>query len=506
MSKERLNRRDVFRGGASMAAALPVLALGAGSARAASDVTQLAAAPGEATSAYPGMPKPTTVIDVGYKVRTDFGKTYRSILANGAHPGTTLEFNQGDTFRTLVNNRLEEPTSLHWHGLILPFLQDGVAGVSQAPIPAGEAQLYEFPLRQSGTYWYHSHYLLQEQDGLGGPLIIHDPNEPLSYDREAVLFMTDVVDGETYGLIPGIKRKIQAGMMGAASSMVKNPFKAGPNGADFEADAPILGFQINGESTDKPWTLKARTGERIRLRLINACASSTLIFQIRGLKLTVVATDGNPVEPVTCDHVVLGAAERYDVLITLKESGAFTIDAAGLGDNDWVSGVVHTSDVKPTLISARPEFTGVMLSPDSLRSTAPIDLGEGPSREFEMILSRHKKDYIWYLGGKTSKQAYTLDVPGAGHAPLMVKYGERVRVTYINKTPMVHPMHLHGHFVRMLNGQGDRSPLKDTVLVPPRATLSVEFLADNPGQWAFHCHNLYHMAAGMFTELRYSAA
>ena len=390
MSKERLSRRELFRGGASVAAALPVLALGAGAANAGASDTQLAAASDTVDSAYPGMPKPIHTLDIGYQVRTDFGKKYRAILANGAHPGSILEFNQGDTFRTLVNNRLDEPTSLHWHGLILPYLQDGVAGVSQAPIPAGEAQLYEFPLRQSGTYWYHSHYMLQEQDGLGGPLIIHDPNEPLSYDKEAVLFMTDVVEGNTYSVVSTLKGRIQAGRMGASSGMVKNPFKASPDGPDFEADAAILGYQINGESTDAPWTLKARKGDRIRLRLINACASTTLIFQVRGLKLTVVATDGNPVEPVPCDHVILGAAERYDVLITLADSGSFTIDAAGLGDDNWVSGVVHTGGVAATVARDRPKFIGTVLSLASLRSTSPINLGDGPLTEYDMTLTRAK--------------------------------------------------------------------------------------------------------------------
>ena len=496
----------MLSGGAALAAAIPGFAIGTQTATASAGVTELAAAPSDENQVYPGMSKPTHTLDIGYKIRTDFGKKYRAILANGAHPGSTLEFTKGDTFRTLVNNRLTEPTSVHWHGLILPYLQDGVAGVSQAPIPAGEAALYEFPLRQSGTYWYHSHYMLQEQDGLGGPLIIQDPNEPLSYDKDAVLFMTDVVDGDTYGVVPSIKSRIQSGKKGAASAYVKNPFNMGTNAGEFEADIPILGCQINGESADNPWTFKARRGDRIRLRLINACASSTLMFKIRGLKLTVVATDGNPVEPITCDHLVIGTAERYDLIVTLTDSGSYEIDVAVLGDNKWASGILHTSDVTPNLAGDRPNFVGVGLSLNDLRSIHPISLGDGPVREFDLTMSRKKDEYIWYLGGRTAIEAYTSDVPGAGLQPMMVKFGERVRITYINKTPMVHPMHLHGHFVRVLNGQGDRSPLKDTVLVLPRAKLTVELFADNPGQWALHCHNLYHMAAGMFTELRYSVS
>jgi FtsP/CotA-like multicopper oxidase with cupredoxin domain len=252
-----------------------------------------------------------------------FGHKVQGLLVNGGWPGSAIRYNRGDRFRVLVENSLNQPTSLHWHGLVDPNLEDGVPNVTQAPIRPGDALYYEFDLKQAGTFWYHSHFGLQEQQGLGGPLIIEDPNEPHAYDQDLVIMLNDVLDIPVEDVIPKIRN-------GTLQVSVSEPY-ALPDGAPFRIDVPYTGYLLNGRTPDDPWSHPLKAGSCARLRLINGSGSSFFRIAVDGLRLTVIAADGDPVEPVVVDNLVIGTAERYDVLVTLPESGSYTLHAAALG-------------------------------------------------------------------------------------------------------------------------------------------------------------------------------
>ena len=473
-------------------ASTSVLAAGLGAPSvAAQAATQLARA-----TPWSGTVIPATAdfsLDIVEKTASPFGVPITAILAGGQWPGTEIRYRKGDVFRVLVKNHLSQPTSIHWHGLILPNLQDGVPGVTQAPIGPNELMAYEFPLIQAGSYWYHSHYELQKQQGLVGPLIIEDPEENRSYDHDVTLLLSDVYNGDPYTIIPGIRA-------GNIEFEADKPFVL-PGESDFKADVPYAGYLLNGRSNTSPWKYAAKPGQRLRLRIINASTSSFFRFVIPGLPLTVIASDGEDLEPVEVDNLMIGIAERYDLLVTIPESGNYPLYAAALGDDKWVQGLICTHDAFNPPKFGPPKFDGRYLSFDQMRANDDSRLPKGPDRTIDVRLSGNMTKYVWLLNDITYPELFS--PPDSKNVPLEVGYGEVVRINLINPTPMYHPMHLHGHVFRVLGGDEERAPRKDTLSVPPQSTCSFEFYANNPGRWFFHCHNLYHLASGMAREVRY---
>jgi FtsP/CotA-like multicopper oxidase with cupredoxin domain len=264
-------------------------------------------------------------------------------------------------------------------------------------------------------------------------------------------------------------------------------------GADL-SDVKYPSFLLNGTAPAKPWTLAARPGERIRLRIVNAAGSTYFRVMLDGHRLEVTHADGIAVQPVAADQLLMGMAENYDVVVTLAKSGSYTLHAVAQDGSGQAIGVLHTPDVAPAANREMPTFSGKALQYGQLRALAPTTLPAGELRTFRLPLQGDMQKYVWMIDGQVWPKA----------DPLRIKPGERVQIEMTNQTMMWHPMHLHGHFFRVLQGAGDFCPLKHTVNVAPGETVRVEFTADNPGRWFFHCHNVYHLEAGMAREFVYT--
>ena len=416
------------------------------------------------------------------EINPDGEKAVPAILLNDRLPGPELRFTEGETFRVRVENHLaDQPTTVHWHGMLVPDVMDGVPDISQVAIAAQQSFVYEYPLLQNGTYWYHSHFSLQEQLGHSGPLIVEPKDEPLAYDRDYVIFLADWLHSDSYEIIPGLIKE------GESQGMQMD---AGPDLAD--VDYPS--FLLNGRGGKNFWSGAARPGERVRLRFINGSASSYFKVMIDGHPLTITHADGPAVRPVEVDWFLMATAECYDVLLTMGETSA-TIHAEALGGAGQALGVLHAPGTAPKVNAAKPKFGPRQLAYDQLQAPEPTGTFAKPDRVYELTLNGDMRKYVWSIDNQVWPDA----------EPLIVKRGELVEVSMKNTTPMIHPMHLHGHFFRlMLPGLDPRfAALKHTVNVAPEETLRFVFLADNPGRWFFHCHNLYHLKTGMAREWIY---
>lgn len=474
MGNERggLTRRTVLRAGA------------AGLAIAAAPRATRAAAAAE--TAYVPRPNPTqyTLAVAATRLDPDGRGAVDAITANGALPGPEIRARRGEQLRVLVENRLaDQPTTIHWHGLLVPAGMDGVPEVSNAPIAPGRTYVYEYPLRQTGTYWYHSHYGFQEQRGLFGPLIVED-DDPT---RDAVVMLSDWLRRDPTAVYEGL-RTPAATTPGMAMGAMKM--------ADL-ADVDYDAFLLNGRAAAAPWRFAAKAGEPIRLRLINAGASTYFRLRLDGHRLRITHADGLAVEPVTVDHLLMGMGETYDATVTLSGRGAYTLHAVSQDGSGQAVGVLHTPEIAaPAANLTMPRFDdGVALAYAMLRAPVPTTLPAGPRRSVDLPLQGDMARYIWTLGGQVYPRA----------DPLLIRQGDQVEVVMKNETGMWHPMHLHGHYFRLLQGAGERAPLKHTVNVAPGETARIEFTADNPGNWIFHCHNLYHFEAGMGRVFQYEA-
>jgi FtsP/CotA-like multicopper oxidase with cupredoxin domain len=364
---------------------------------------------------------------------------------------------------------------------------DGVPNISHVPLPPGQIFIYEYPIRQSGTYWYHSHYGFQEQMGLGGPFIIEPKTETWVYDEDYVLFLSDWLRSDPYQIIPNLRKK------GAKESGSMKP--RGPDLADVRYDALL----INGKGKADPWTGTARPGDRIRLRLINGSGSTLFRFMIEGLELQITNADGLAVRPFTVDNLLIGMGECYDIAVTVPTSGSYLIRAQGLGQGgEEAIAVLRTPDARAKATTTKPRWGPRQLSYWQLLAPEPTTLPEGPVKEFQLNLTGNMDKYLWSINNQVYPQA----------EPLLIKQGERVRLKMFNTTGMYHPMHLHGHFFRLEEPGVEKrfAPLKHTVSVAPKQTVHLEFTADNPGNWFFHCHNLYHLEAGMAREFIYKTS
>jgi multicopper oxidase len=456
--------------------------------------------------APPMQAKPNQVFNIATQTIAPFGQPTEATLVNGSLPGPTLRYREGDMLRVLVNNQLAAPTTNHWHGIILPNYMDGVPDVTQLPIAPGTSVMYEYPLRQSGTYWYHSHYQFQEQTGLSGPLIIEARDEPHAYDHDVIIFLADWLNQQPDTVVPQLRKEQPPT---AATKTVPPGGFTLPDGKPFEVDVNYPGYLMNGHTNDNPWSLKVRQGDRLRLRFINGSAATFFRVSLANHELRLIASDGQPIVPLTVDSLVIGTAERYDALVTVEAAGSFTLHAAALGASGQALGVIHTTRRPRRPNPKPPAFDGPtagFTNYAALKSPYPTTLPDGPVRTFTIDLGGQMKKYLWSMEGQYYPELYVPD--GDGNAqPLNIRAGERVRIRFTNSTMMYHPMHLHGHFFRLLPGPGQwdaaNAPLKDSLAVGPRQKIDIEFYADNPGRWFFHCHNLYHLAAGMARVVQY---
>jgi len=466
-------------------------------------------------------------LTIAEKVIASAGKRVTALAINDSIPGPTLRFRVGDVARIRVHNRLpKEMTILHWHGLLVPNAQDGVAFLNTPPIAPGKSHDYEFRLKHAGTYWYHSHMGLQEQRGLYGAIVV-EPAEPQgpAVDAEHVAVLSDWTNehpdevmrslrrgDEWYAIRKGNQQSLWgAWRAGALGEYLSREWSRMPpmDISDVAYDA----FWVNGS----PRTLlPGRGGGRVKLRLINAGAATYFYVNSATGPLTIVAADGMPVRPVEVRRLLMGMGETYDVVVTLPAAGRYEVRATAQDGSGHASMFLGEGDdhLAPDIPKPNPYSMDWMiaglekderslnapelprpLSPyrklRALASTQPP--ADAPVREIELRLTGNMLRYTWSFNGKTLKEESTIPV----------NRGEVLRMKFINDTMMHHPLHLHGHFFRLLNGQGDFAPLKHTVDIPPMARETIEFHANEQGDWIFHCHLLYHMKAGMSRVISY---
>jgi CopA family copper-resistance protein len=529
-------------------------------------------------------------IDIG-------GRPAAALAINGTVPGPLVRLREGQDAIIRVTNQLVRPTSIHWHGLILPFRMDGVPGVSFAGIAPGETFTYRFPVRQNGTYWYHSHSAAQEQSGVFGPIII-DPiePEPFAYDREYVVMLSDWLFGDPEKMLAKLKKDssysnyqrptvgdfLQDVSKNGFATTLKSRMEWGRMRMDPSDIADITGyhftFLMNGLAPDSNWTALFRPGERVRLRLINSAAVTFFDVRIPGLPMTVVQADGQNVKPVTVDEFRIGVAETYDVIVEPKNDRAYTIFAEAMDRSGFARGTLAPRQGMTAAIPERrkrplrtmadmgmamtavedkngdgpknaeaasdpmaamkmpgsqstPSGPSEMHGPDKhgpgnsmvamnptnrlsepglglegsqwrvltytdLQSLEPGADQRPPDREIELHATGNMQRYMWSFDGKKYSDA---------KQPIRFYYGERLRFTWVNDTMMEHPLHLHGMFMELDNGRGAYKPRKHTIILKPGERLSSEITVDAPGLWAFHCHILYHMEAGMFRVISVTA-
>jgi FtsP/CotA-like multicopper oxidase with cupredoxin domain len=473
------------------------------------------------------------------------GHPVEKVTVNGGIPAPTLRFTEGEEAIIHVTNHMNVPTSIHWHGLIIPGAMDGVPGFNGFPgIKPGETFTYRFKIKQTGTYWYHAHTTGQEQDGLYGSLIFAPAGkDPIRTDRDYMIVLSDFTE-ESAAEIQG-NLKMDSDYYATARRTVGDFFddvkakgfdKAWKDAKDWGqmrmaktdlADVTGYTFLINGKSPDQNWTGIFKSGERVRLRFVNASSMSFFDLRIPGLKMKVVQADGQGVEPVKVDEFRIAPAETYDVVVTPPDDRAYTIAVEPIDRTGFALGTLAPREgMKGPTPTQRPralltmgdmgmsmDMSGMSMSMEDMKSgwaDAATPPGEKalsyadlryagiqkdtrqPERTIDVRLGGNMERYIWTINGKKFSDA----------EPLRLRYGERVRLKFTNETMMAHPMHLHGMFVQLENGQpAEKLPNKHTVIVPPGQSYSVLLTADEAGEWAFHCHLLYHMLSGMMTKV-----
>lgn len=537
------------------------------------------------------------------------GREASAITLNGTMPGPLLRFLEGDEVTVNVTNKLDEATAIHWHGLLVPNSEDGVPGVTFPGILPGETFTYRYTLRQSGTYWYHSHAGLQEAAGMFAPLIVEPREpEPFQYDRDYVVVLSDWNDDSPAQVLANLKKvdgyynyrrittpQFLKQLADAPDEATRKAIwadrmewgKMRMDPTDYSDGGEEWSFLMGGLRPDQNWTALFKPGERVRLRVINASPMNLYDFQIPGLPMMIVQADGQNVQPVQVDEFRIGNGETYDVIVEPKEDKPYTIFAptiarigyargtlapragmsaevpslgpypvrtmadmgmgamdgmASMGDgtmpepsstqtNDSMKGMsmpqpnkgpavdsmagmdmnnmsestapVPDQDTMPGMDMAPAKVAEVpsariVVAPDKdglrrlayqhLRSLEPNKDPRPPQREILVRLTGDMNRYFWSINDKKFSDS----------TPFKVKLGERFRIKFVNTTMMEHPMHLHGVFMELVNGNGEFAPRKHTVIVAPAQTVEVDATYEDEGVWAFHCHLFYHAAAGMF--------
>ncbi len=554
------------------------------------------------------------------KTITIHGRAADGMTINGMIPGPVLKFTQGDFARIRVHNKMDTDTSIHWHGILVPPDMDGVPNISFPPIKPGQTYAYEFPIRQSGTYWYHSHTHLQEQQGLYGSIVIAPKTASIKADRDQVLVLSDWTTESPDAVLRTLKSgsewySVQKG----SSQSIFGAAARGNLGAYFKrelqrmppmdiADVAYDYFLVNGSPET---VIPAAAGETLRIRIINGSATTYFFLEFSGGPMQIISADGQNVEPIKQKRFLIGVAETYDVLIRVPASGSYELRATAHDGSGWSSTWIGAGMKRPAPDIPKPDLYAPMghgsmakvfsLTPEGVMgmtddrvdkglfdkpgmmgmgaagsmaamdmsamehavpmdnntvmenmsgmdqaaamdsgSVMPVQSGkpftfnygfmapdvssstylardgmsvkrpwppyallrsgkstalpkDRPVRELRFTLDGDMERYVWFLNKK----------PLSETDEILIREGEIVRFIMINRTMMHHPMHLHGHFFRVVNGQGDHSPLKHTVDVAPMSTTVIEFIANEVGDWFFHCHLLYHMKSGMARKFHY---
>ena len=466
------------------------------------------------------------------------GKARKAIAVNGQLPMPTLYFTEGDTAEIFVHNQMHHETSLHWHGLLLPNEQDGVPYLTTAAIKPHSTHTYKFVIRQSGTYWYHSHTMLQEQVGMYGAIVIYKKNEKPKH--EEVLLLSDWTDEQPHQVERSLhyatdwymikKNAVQSYAEAVKANYLKT--KIGNEWKRMHAmdvsDVYYDRFTVNGKIAEERPAYKA--GDKVRLRVINGSSSTYFWLNYAGGKITVIASDGMDVEPVEVDRLIIGVSETYDVEVTIPDQGksyeftATSEDRIGkssfwLGEgekvhqpakpllnyfegmkmmNEMMTLGGNLKDMGMNMSLQQMDMNVVMyqekydslttLNYGMLKSPVQTTLPDKPFRELHFELTGNMNRYVWTMNNKTVSET----------DKILIKAGENIRIVLTNNSMMRHPMHLHGHFFRVVNKHGDFSPLKNVLDIMPMETDTLEFNASEQyGNWFFHCHILYHMMSGM---------
>lgn len=455
-----LSRRSLLVGGAGLVAGTAIVRAGAAAAASATDLRV-----------------DTRQIEVYGRPAT----RYRVGQSSGAL-GLTLD--EGDAFFVRLTNALDFPTGIHWHGMTEPWRQDGVPYLSGPPIAPGQSADYLFPAIPPGTRWMHSHFGLQEQNLLGAPLIIRETSAIKSGAQEVVVFLED------FSWTP--PEEIYANLRSAKPDMSAASGDAGPDLDDVIYDA----FLANERTLEDPEIVDVEAGAEIRLRFINGSASSNFWIDLGGLQGSLVTVDGSPIVPLAVDRVPLAIAQRADVLLRVPAGRAVPILALAEG-RDMQTGIVLRptgAAVSKVPVKTEASTPRVTLDQEQMLRARPALADRLVDRKIPVSLTGVMRGYIWNMPIN--------DLIGM---PALCAKDERVELAFENKTSMSHPMHLHGHVFQVVEIDGKRfaGAVRDTILVTPKSKVTIAFDADNPGLWAFHCHNLYHLAAGMFSTLTY---
>ena len=514
------------------------------------------------------------------------GVTANAMTINGSIPGPTLEFVEGDLALINVTNKMDEETSVHWHGLILPNFYDGVPYLTTPPIEPGETFQYRIPINQSGTYWYHSHTMLQEQKGVYGSIVIQPKEKTLDYDKDLVVVLSDWTNEKPMNVLRNLKRgnewyQVKKGTAVPLSRVIKE----GAMGAQFKfwrdrmegadiADIYYPAFLTNGKKLAEYPEFKP--GEKVRLRFINASASTYYWIDFGGGKPMIVASDGIDVTPVHKTRFLFGIAETYDVIVTIPE-GTLEVTATAQDGSGNTSIRLGNGKLHPAMVIDRPDKVAMMkqMAKMDMKMGAPAMVGNQKKKTPEVLMQKYgmkmdmkegqmnmsmkddsmndkmemddhmnhsdqmmqkdttsfdyntRKTYFNYdfleakenttykadlpvndlllnLTGNMNRYVWSMNgVPLSETDKIKIKGGEVTRITLNNLTMMHHPMHLHGHYFRVINENGERSPLKHTVNVPPMQKVVIEFYNEEYGDWFFHCHVLYHMMGGMARVFSY---
>lgn len=542
------------------------------------------------------------------------GKNVKGMTVNGTIPGPILEFTEGEYAVIYVKNEMKEETSVHWHGIIIPNFYDGVPYLTTPPIRPGETFKYEFPITQAGTYWYHSHTMLQEQSGVFGSIVIQPKEKTLDYDRDLVLMLSDWTNEKPINVLRNLKRGNEwYGMKKGTSTPLNQVIARGAFGAQLDfwrqrmegadiADIYYPAFLVNGQQNQQYPDFKA--GEKVRLRIINGSASTQFWMTFGGEIPTLVSADGLNVEPIQKNKTFIAIAETYDFIITIPENGKVEFRAMAQDGSGTATAFIGNGKLLPAEIVPRPDKikmmqqmakmdmkmgahalkfqpkkderyemkeeygmqmdemqmdhsnmnmknekmdlpageAGMKMSKDSTiqsqmdhskmkmtndntemvrMDTMEMD-GMDPSAGRAGMFSEYNYDYLkspektsydddvpvreilLNLTGNMNRYIWSMNgVPLSETDQIKINHKEVTRITLNNLTMMHHPMHLHGHFFRVINENGEYSPLKHTVNVPPMGEVTIEFYGNEYGDWFFHCHILYHMMSGMARVMSY---
>jgi FtsP/CotA-like multicopper oxidase with cupredoxin domain len=439
-------------------------------------------------TASPAPPPPVEMKFAPAEVDVDLGgPVVRTWAYTDRLPGNEIRIRKGQRLRAAVSNALPAETSVHWHGIAIVNDMDGVPPLTQAAIPTGGQFTYDFVVPDAGTYWYHSHVGTQLDRGLYGALIVEDPTEKADYDDELVVVLDDWIDGTGTNPDQVLENVRKTGMkpMGPGGPGVSPTTPLGGDGGD--VTYPY--FLINGRVPADPDMRDYRAGQRIRLRVINAGSDSAFRVAIPGTNLNVIAADGYPVMPAQSKSVIVGMGERVDATFTVDRSVPVVAVPEGKPGHAQLNIRVGTA---PTAANV-DEFVA------AVRTEAPLDTAT-LSPTPEVTLSAREPDQVIEAKLSGPGPGYTWPFDGRLYDPtkdgIGVKRDQRVRIRMVNESMMFHPVHLHGHTFQVVGRNGPRAR-KDTVLVPPRQTVEVDFDTDNPGKWITHCHNTYHLEGGM---------